>query len=282
VDPGEFRARSRERWERVAPGWGARREEFQSGAIAVSRWMVDAINPQPGQAVLELAAGPGDTGLLAAELLRPGGRLISTDGAEAMVELARERARELGLDGIVEARTMEAEWIDLSAAVVDAVLCRWGYMLLADPEAALRETRRILKPGGQVALAVWAAATENPLISTGGRVAVELGLADPPPAGEPGPFALADRDTLEELLAVAGFADIEIDIVEFETRFADLDSAFAHQRDLSPSFSELLPRLTPAEHYAFRDAFDKRLSAFAADNGSVVVPSKTLVAVASA
>ena len=50
---------------------------------------------------------------------------------------------------------MEAEWIDLPTASVDGVLCRFGYMLLADPEAALRETRRVLKPGGRVALAVW-------------------------------------------------------------------------------------------------------------------------------
>ena len=86
---------------------------------------------------------------MAAELLRPGGKLISTDGAEAMVAVARERAGELGLMDMVDARPMEAEWIDLDTASVDAVLCRWGYMLLADPETALRETRRVLRPDGR-------------------------------------------------------------------------------------------------------------------------------------
>ncbi len=78
-----------------------------------------------------------------------------------MVEAAKENAARLGVTN-VEAKAMEAEWIDLSTATVDGVLCRWGYMLLADPEAALRETRRVLRPDGRVALAAWDAPERNP------------------------------------------------------------------------------------------------------------------------
>ena len=147
ADPDTYRAACRGRWEEAAGGWAAAREAFQRDAAPVSDWLIDAINPQPGQTVLELAAGPGDTGLLAAELLRPGGKLISTDGALAMVQVAEARAEELGLADVVEAKPMEVEWIDLETAIVDAVLCRWGYMLVPDPETALRETRRVLSPG---------------------------------------------------------------------------------------------------------------------------------------
>src|ERR671921_367551 len=95
-DPSSYREVSRERWGRAACGWGSHRSAFQAGAHPVSAWLVEAIAPQPGHRVLELAAGPGDTGLLAAELIAPGGTLISTDVVEEMVEQARARAAELG------------------------------------------------------------------------------------------------------------------------------------------------------------------------------------------
>src|SRR5436853_402894 len=102
MDHAEFRVRSRERWERAAPGWAARREHLARATAPVSAWLIDAVGVQPGQTLLELAAGPGEVGLLAAELVRPGGRVILTDGAEGMVEAAKARASELGLDDVVE------------------------------------------------------------------------------------------------------------------------------------------------------------------------------------
>jgi SAM-dependent methyltransferase len=281
-DVAAFRVASREGWEQASAGWSARRRAFQEAALPVSAWMVEAIAPQPGQTVLELAAGPGDTGLMAAELLRPGGRLISTDGAEAMVAVARERAGELGLMDIVDARPMEAEWIDIETATVDAVLCRWGYMLLADPETAMRETRRVLRLGGRLALAVWDTREVNPLLAASGAVAVELGLVPPPPPGQPGPFALADREELIDIVATAGFQDIEVDTVDLHFDFDSLDAAWDHQRDLSPTLAALSAGLSPADHYRLRDAFDERLAPFVKDDGSVSVPGRTFVAAAVA
>ncbi len=281
-DVAAFRVASRERWEEGAAGWSTRRRAFQDSAMPVSAWMIEAIEPQPGQTVLELAAGPGDTGLMAAELLRPGGKLICTDGAEAMVAVARERAGELGLMGMVEARPMEAEWIDLETATVDAVLCRWGYMLLADPETALRETRRVLRPGGRVALAVWDTRERNPLIAAPSAVVVELGLVPASPPGQPGPFALADPEELTDIIATAGFQDIELDTVDLRHEFPSLDEVWEHQRDLSPTINAASKGLSPADHYRMRDAFDARFATYVADDGSVAVPGRALVASAVA
>ena len=124
-DPDEQRAASREAWERAAAGWGKRAERIRDWGMPVSIAMVDALALHPGQRVLELAAGPGDTGFLAAELIEPGGTLISSDGAEAMLEVARARAAQLGVRN-VEFKQLELEWIDLETASVDAVLCPLG------------------------------------------------------------------------------------------------------------------------------------------------------------
>lgn len=268
-------------WERAAAGWEARREPFQRAAQAVSMRMIDHLHLQPGQNIVELAAGLGDTGLLAAELVAPGGRVLLTDGADAMVEAARRRADQLGARN-VDVRQMEAEWIDLPTASVDGVLSRWGYMLLADPETALRETRRILRPGRSVVLAAWARPDENPWHSAIGRSAVDLGIVAPSDPHEPGPFAFADPARIEDLLATAGFEDIEIEPVDFVFPFASSDEHFEHQRTFSTWLSDTVARLSPAENTALRDAIDAKLEPYQAPDGSLRLPARTWVASASA
>src|SRR6201996_9812859 len=132
----------RERWERGSASWGRYADSVRSFGMPVSVWLIDELHLQPGQRVLELAAGPGDTGFLAAELVRPGGTLISSDGAEPMIEVAKARAAQLGVSN-VEFRQLELEWIDMETASVDAVLVRWGIRLTIDPAAAAREIRRV-------------------------------------------------------------------------------------------------------------------------------------------
>ena len=151
----------------------------------VSHWMIDAIVPQPGERVLELAAGLGETGMLAAELVAPMGGVIVSDQAEAMLAGARERAVALGLSN-VEFQVLNAEWIDLPVASIDAVLCRWGYMLMADPPAALRRDapraapRRARRAGG-VGLG-----RAQPVGAAPGAGADRAGLSAPPAAGHAG------------------------------------------------------------------------------------------------
>jgi ubiquinone/menaquinone biosynthesis C-methylase UbiE len=105
---------------------------------------------------------------------------------------------------------MDAERIELDSDSVDGVLCRFGYMLMADPAAALGETRRVLRPGGRLALAVWGVPERNPWAAIGGRMLVERGHMPPPEPGAPRVFSMGSEERTRALVEGAGFATYEL------------------------------------------------------------------------
>lgn len=280
MDHDAYRRQSIERWERAAAGWSAQRSRWARDTAPVSFRMVELADPQPGQTIVELACGAADVGLLAAELVRPGGKAILTDGAEAMLDLARARAQELELQG-VELLPMDAEWIDLPAASVDIVLCRWGLMLLADPSASLRECRRVLRPGGRLVLAAWTPETENPWTAIAQEEAARmLGLETPATSrpGEPGMFAWRDQATVVEALQDGGFVDPHIEQVDMTLRFDDLDDWWDTLLDMSPSLYDAVGKLTPEQRDELRDAVDARAATASTGGDRVELPARSHVA----
>jgi ubiquinone/menaquinone biosynthesis C-methylase UbiE len=281
IEADELRADSRARWERASAGWGKRADRIRDWGMPVSMAMVDALALQPGQTVLELAAGPGDTGFLAAELVQPGGTLICSDGAEAMLDVARERATATGVSN-VEFRQIELEWIDLETATMDAVLCRWGIMLILDPEAAAREIRRVLRQGKRASFAVWDAPERNPWATIPSRVMIARGHVQPPDPEAPGMFTLAEPGVLEELLETAGFTDVVVRSIELVRHYSEPAEFLAETADLSPMFGSGYAELRPEERDAIAADVVSALEPFTAPDGKVTLPGCSLAAVATA
>jgi SAM-dependent methyltransferase len=280
--PDDYRAESRKRWAAAAEGWAARREQLRTSTMPVSAWMIDAIDPQPGQTLLELAAGTGDTGLLAAELVEPGGTLISSDFAPEMLQTAQQRAEELGIRN-VRFKQIDADTsIDLEAGSIDGVLCRWGYMLMADPENALRETRRVLRPGGRVALAVWAAAEHNPWSALPGRELVSRGLLEPPDPTQPGQFSWAEERLIAERLEGAGFSEHHVEALDFTIDYRSPADWWATTCDCSMRFAEAVAAAGDDDVAAVSDALDRHAERFRQPDGTLGVPARTWVAWAAA
>jgi SAM-dependent methyltransferase len=240
--------------------------------------MVDLLDPKPGDRVLEIAAGPGDTGFLAANRIGPSGRLISSDLVPGMVAAAERRAAELGVSN-VDFRALDAQELDLPDENVDGVLCRWGYMLVPEPPVAFAETRRVVRGGGNVAFAVWGTADENPWAAAIGRVLVSSGQMERPEPDAPGPFRLADPERVRDLVEDAGLELVLQEDVPLTWRYASFDEYWDVSRDLSRTLSTALETMSKKDAQVVYGDVAEALEPYRIGDG-LVIPALSRVALA--
>jgi SAM-dependent methyltransferase len=279
VDVDDYRRTSHEVWEAMAPGWERWLAQLADALTPVREWLIRELGPEPGQTVLELGAGTGETGFAAAAILGDNGRLISTDFSPEMVEVARRRGNELAL-GNVDYRVIDAERIELDSGSVDGALCQSTYMLAADPAAALAETRRVLRPGGRLALSVWGAPERNPWASIGGMVLIERGHMPPPQPGAPGVFSMASEERTRALLGGAGFRSVRTAEVPVQFGFRSLEDYEQWIVDVGGPFAVLVRGLPEEEREVLRARLSEAFVPFATDGG-YELPGAALCAVAS-
>ena len=271
----DYRSTSYEIWQSMAAGWDRERNWMWDVSRAVSESLLEALAPEPGQTILELAAGTGETGFAAARAVGPTGRVISTDFAPEMVAAARRECERLGLAN-VECREMDAERMDLDDDSVDGVLCRWGYMLMADPAKALAETRRVLRPGGRLALSVWGTPERNAWATVPAKVLTEHTGAPPPGRDGPGLFALADPERVRSLLRDAGFAEPRLEEVELSWRFDGFDDYWRYIKELAGGIAILLRAMPDADRDAVRVQLEQAVGPFRVDGGRLELPGMAL------
>jgi ubiquinone/menaquinone biosynthesis C-methylase UbiE len=279
VERDDYRQASHATWEAMAPGWERWRAQLEDNAAPIREWMVARLAAKPGDTVLELSAGAGDTGFDVAAKLGNDGSLISSDFAAEMVEVARRRGDELGLEN-VDYRVIDAENIDLDDNSVDGVLCRWGYMLMADPAAALAETRRVLRPGGRLVLSVWGTPEQNPWGSVVGRFLVQNGHMPAPEPGAPGVFSMANEARTRGMLEDAGFQNVETAEIGVRFVFQDLDDYLSWAVNTAGALAIVLRGLSEEERAGLEAEVEAAFAPYAADGG-YEVPGWALNAVAS-
>jgi ubiquinone/menaquinone biosynthesis C-methylase UbiE len=270
MDLDTYRETSRETWDRMAPGWEDKREWLLSFTGVINDWLVEQVDPQPGQTILDIAAGTGDLGFAAAERVGADGKVISTDFASEMVEAARRNGQARGLEN-VEYRVLDAETMDLDDDSVDSVVCRWGYMLMADPGAALKETRRVLRDGGTLAFAVWQTPDRNMWAAMPAMTLVQRGHMPPPEPGAPGIFAMGERDRVVELVNGAGFAEPRVEELTFDWRYGG-DDLWDMINRLAGPIAAVIRELPEDEQQAVRQEIEVGLEQFRR-NGELIVPA---------
>lgn len=172
-----------------------------------------------GERVLDVACGTGLVALAAARTVGAKGRVCGVDISGAMVEVARHKARQQDIDKVTFAR-MDAESLAFAAAEFDVALCALGLMYMPDPALALREMRRVLRPGGRLLLAVWGERKR-----CGWSTLFEIVQGEVASEVCPLFFRLGQADALAKLCSDLGYRDIEQHVIRTALHYADADEA---------------------------------------------------------
>ena len=226
-----------EYWNSVAGRrWTDRQEEQDLVLRPVSDRLIAAADAKPGQRIIDIGCGCGDTTIDFAARVMPGGEVLGLDISEPMLARARERAPS-GLPArfvLADATVydFEPEWADLAVS-------RFGVMFFADPARSFANLRRGLKPGARLAFACWREAKQNPWMMIPLREAKKHAPPLPETNPEdPGPFAFADEARVRRVLSDAGFADIVVTPHDLDLDLAigrGLDAAVAGALGIGPT-----------------------------------------------
>lgn len=195
-------------WNEVqGPKWVRLHQRIEPTFTPISVRTIDGLAPKPGEHVLDVGCGCGETSLLLAERVAPGGSVTGIDISRPMLDLARERADRAGAP--ITFLEANAQFYDFEPDTFDCVFSRFGVMFFDDFAAAFANLLRATKPGGRMAFVTWRTRRDNPWAMTAVPIAKpHVELPPRPEPGAPGQFAFEDEEFVREFLARAGWSDI--------------------------------------------------------------------------
>ena len=197
--------------EAAGPKWVAFQKVIDAQIAPLGERTMDRGGIAPGERVIDVGCGCGDTTIALARRVGPAGLVLGIDISAPMLERAAETARAAGVANI-RFENADAQTHRLPPGAFDVVYSRFGIMFFADPVAAFTNLRAALRPGGRLAFVCWQALRENPWLFLALQAAAQhLALPPPPAPDAPGPFSLADPERLRGIVARAGFERIALD-----------------------------------------------------------------------
>jgi SAM-dependent methyltransferase len=277
-DPIKYKETTRAQWQAAADAWHHYGPTLNAWLGPATERLLDLASVGAGQRVLDVAAGAGEQTLAIARRLGPGGSVLATDLAPAILEHAIAEARAAGYSNVA-ARAMDGENLELPDGSFDVVFSRVGLIYFPDQQRALREMRRVLVPGGRVAAIVYATPDRNGFFSTPVSIARRRANLGPPLPGQPGPFSLGEPGVLKAAFEQAGFDRVVVENVAAPLRLPDAAGFVRFARDSFGALHQMLSGLDQAARAAAWDEIASAMSAFERPGEGFVGPCELVLAV---
>lgn len=242
----ELKEQQLRQWRGNAASWDGQHERLEREMARVTDWLCREAHLRPGMRVLDLASGSGHPAIDVARRVGPKGSVIASDFAPEMVEATQRRVTDAGLTN-VETRVVDMERIEFPDESFDAATCRFGVMFCPQPEKALQEIRRVLRPGGRFALSVWDMPERSPAQTVLGEALRQFGRpARPVDFNAPGVYQLAPEGKLAAMMGAAGFSNVEVESMPLTMEYESVDSLW-ERRLAAPGLRNQLQELSPEE-----------------------------------
>ena len=265
-DPATYKATTREQWQAAAEAWHRWGPTLKVWLGPATEALLDLAEIVPGSRVLDVAAGAGEPAMTAAERVGPTGSVLATDLSPNLLAFAKQSARERGLANL-ETRVMDGENLELAADSFDAVLSRVGLIYFPDQQRALTEMRRVLRPGGRVAAAVYTTPDQNRFFSIPVSIIRRRAQLPPPLPGQPGPFSLGSPGVLETALRQAGFRDIETRVIPSPLHLPAAAECVRFERESFGALHQMLANLSTEEQAEAWAEIKQELRQFEGESG---------------
>jgi len=250
LDPERAKDDQRKEWRAAADGWRRWDTHVVAWTAPTTIALIAEAKPAPGMRVLDIGSGTGEPALPLAQAVTPTGHVTATDLSPEMLAVAEAKAKSRQLSNM-SFEVADAEELPYADATFDLVTGRFSIMFCPDPIKALREIRRVLKPGGRAAFSVWAAADKNRYFTTIMAPFGKRGLLPASVPGTPSPFRFAQPGSLAAALESAGFEGVNEETQEMILPWpGPVEEWLGSMSDLSPTFRGLLATVPSdqAEH----------------------------------
>jgi SAM-dependent methyltransferase len=276
-DAAKYKQTTFEQWQAAAEAW-------HRWSPAINRWLGKATDEMfnlakvsSGQRVLDIAAGAGEQTMEAARMVGPSGYVLATDLSPNILEFAAATAKQQNLNNI-ETKAMDGENLTLPDESFDFAFSRVGLIYFPNQQKALKETWRVLKPGGRIGAIVYATADKNEFFSIPVSIIRKRAKLPPPLPGQPGPFSLGAPGVIEEAFSNAGFRNVKTSRVNSPVIMSSAKECLQFEKESFGALHQMLSSLSAEERDDVWNEIEEALRKFEA-GGSFAGPCEMIVAV---